>query len=91
MGIFYEEESASKGLLLDLYLPDDHLAIEFDGPSHFTRNSLQPLGSTAFKRRLVRAMGVKLVTVTVEEWDSLAGLQEQRIFLRRAMESQLRS
>jgi len=63
---------------------------QVDGPTHFTRNSLQPLGSTALKRRLVAAMGMKLLSVTLEQWDGLASLSEQRAFLGRAIERQLR-
>ena len=62
-----------------------------DGPTHFTRNTLQPLGSTALKRRLVAAMGMKLVSVTLEEWDGLLNLKEQRDFLGRAIQRQMQA
>jgi hypothetical protein len=49
LGIAYEREhTASDGLPpVDLALLDRRIAIEFDGPSHFARNTRQPLGHPA--------------------------------------------
>ena len=46
-------------------------ALEFDGPSHFTRNPLEPLGHTRLRDRLLCAMGWHVVSIPFFEWDRL--------------------
>ena len=41
----------------DLAIVDRRIVLEFDGPSHFTRNTLEPLGHTRLRDRLLSAMG----------------------------------
>jgi hypothetical protein len=41
---------------IDLAIVDRRIALEFDGPSHFTRNSLEPLGHTRLRDRLLWAI-----------------------------------
>lgn len=85
LGFSPVSEDTSLGVSLDIYLPDQGLAIEVDGPTHFCRNTKQPLGHTAFKRRLLRALGVKLLPVSYEEWDSLLSKEDRRRFLQVAL------
>ena len=44
---------------------------EFDGPSHFTRNTLEPLGHTRLRDRLLSAMGWQVASMPFFEWDKL--------------------
>ncbi len=48
-------------------------ALEFDGPSHwhFTRNTLEPLGHTRLRDRLLSAMGWHVVSIPFFEWDCI--------------------
>jgi hypothetical protein len=45
------------------------IALEFDGPSHFTKGTLGPLGHTRLRDRLLSAMGRRVVSVPFFEWD----------------------
>ncbi|CAG9463319.1 unnamed protein product [Pedinophyceae sp. YPF-701] len=47
---------------------DVRLAVEVDGPSHFTRNTAQPLGSTLLSRRVTRACGWHVLSIPHYEW-----------------------
>jgi hypothetical protein len=65
LGHVVEEEWVHEetGLSLDMYLPDLHLCVEVDGPSHFATNCQERLGSTLLKHRLVRNLGLHLCVV----------------------------
>ena len=56
---------------IDLAIVDRHVALEFDGPSHFTRNTLEPLGHTRLRDRLLSAMGWRVLSIPFFEWDRL--------------------
>ena len=56
---------------IDLAIVHRRTALEFDGPSHFTRNSLEPLGHTRLRDRLLSAMGWYVVSIPFFEWDRL--------------------
>lgn len=85
LGLEYQEESLHSGLLVDLFMPAGNIVIEVDGPTHFARNAPWMLGSTAFKHRLLEAMGMKVVSINLEDWDRLMDLKSQRSFLEAAM------
>ena len=73
LNISYElEYTTADGLFrIDVAIVDRHIAIEFDGPSHFTRNTLEPLGHTRLRARLLSAMGWHVVSIPFFEWDRL--------------------
>ena len=73
LGIPHElEYITADGLFsIDLAILDQHVALEFDGPSHFTHNTLEPLGHTRLRDRLLSAMGWHVVSVPFFEWDKL--------------------
>ena len=73
LGIPHElEYITADGLFsIDLAIVDRRMALEFDGPSHFTRNSLEPLGHTRLRDRLLSAMGWHVVSISFFEWDRL--------------------
>ncbi|CAG9465159.1 unnamed protein product [Pedinophyceae sp. YPF-701] len=81
-------EMQSEGRLFSvdvaLALPDGRrIAVEADGPSHFTSNTpLRPLGPTLLRRRLLRSLGWEVVSVPFVAWDINASHQERIHVLR---------
>ena len=45
-----------------------HVALEFDGPSHFVRGGRRPLGETRLKYRLLKLQGWDVVRVPYQEF-----------------------
>ena len=55
------------------------IAVEVDGPSHFTANRPHArLGSTALRDRLLRAKGFAVAPVPFYEWNELGGDEDAR-------------
>ncbi len=73
LGISHElEYTTADGLFsIDLAIVDRRIAIEVDGPSHFTRNTLEPLGHPRLRDRLLSAMGWHVVSIPWFEWERL--------------------
>eukprot|EP00899_Mesostigma_viride_P007732 jgi/Mesvir1/16960/Mv15809-RA.2 len=71
---------------LDVALVEKRVALEMDGPSHFTRNTGELLGHSRLKRRLVEAKGWKLVNIDLARWDVMDGTHAQQDYLREAIE-----
>ena len=73
LGIPHElEYVTADGLFsIDLAIVDRRIAIEFDGPSHFTINTLEPLCHTRLRDRLLSAMGWHVVSIPFFDWDWL--------------------
>ena len=74
---------------MDLALPQQRIAIEADGPSHFTRNTgdVRPLGHTAMKQRHLQLLGWQVVSVPWLEWDDIRGPVFRREYLLSRIES----
>jgi hypothetical protein len=79
LGISHElEYTTADGLFsIDLAITDRRVALEFDGPSHFTTNTLEPLGHTRLRDRLLSAMGWRVVSIPFFDWDRLHNRPEQ--------------
>ena len=79
LGISHElEYTTADGLFrIDLAITDRRIALEFDGPSHFTTNTLEPLGHTRLRDRLLSAMGWHVVSIPFFDWDRLHDRPEQ--------------
>ncbi len=77
LGIPHElEYITADGLFsIDLAILDRCIAIEFDGPYHFTRNTLEPLGHTLLRDRLLSAMGWHVVSIPFFEWSKLRSME----------------
>jgi len=71
------------GYSYDFYIPEDGIALEFDGPFHFCRGTRLPLGSTILKHRQIQAQGHILVAVPYWEWAQLATLEEKKSMIQR--------
>ncbi|KAL4193846.1 hypothetical protein AMTRI_Chr06g201390 [Amborella trichopoda] len=69
-GLEWVREYTIDGYTLDAVLVDRKLALEIDGPTHFSRNSGTPLGNTMLKRRYFAAAGWNLVSVSHQEGGS---------------------
>eukprot|EP00808_Paulinella_micropora_P016441 g7994.t1 len=70
--LVHQCEDFQTGLFLDISMPEQKLAIEVDGPVHFSTKadgSRQYLGTTVLKHRLLKAMGWRMLLIPFYEWD----------------------
>ncbi|KAL0417351.1 UNVERIFIED_CONTAM: RAP domain-containing protein, chloroplastic [Sesamum latifolium] len=88
-GLDWVKEYNVEGYTLDAVLVDQKVALEIDGPTHFSRNSAIPLGHTMLKRRFITAAGWKLISVSHQEWEELQGEVEQLDYLRRILDNHI--
>jgi hypothetical protein len=85
LGIPHElEYLTADGLFsIDLAIVDRRIAIEFDGPSHFSSNTLEPLGHSCLRDRLLSAMGWHVVSIPFFEWDKLHRSEQMDAYVER--------
>ncbi len=85
LGIPHELECiTADGLFsIDLAIVDRRIALEFDGPSHFTRNTLEPLGHTRLRDRLLSAMGWHVESIPFFEWGRLHQTEQRDAYVER--------
>ncbi|KAK7292608.1 hypothetical protein RJT34_15459 [Clitoria ternatea] len=81
-GLEWVKEYVVDGYTLDAVLVDKKVALEIDGPTHFSRNTGVPLGHTMLKRRYITAAGWKVVSLSYQEWEEFQGAFEQVEYLR---------
>ena len=88
LGISHElEYTTADGLFsIDLAITDRRIALEFDGPSHFTTNTLEPLGHTRLRDRLLSAMGWRVVSIPFFEWDRLHQTEQRDAYVERRVQ-----
>ena len=87
-----EEVRTPQGYSLDaVVLFDGHdVAVEVDGPTHFLQGewARRPTGSTALKRRQLRAAGWPLLPVPYWEWSQFNGAPAaQQAYMARALKA----
>ncbi len=87
LGIPHELECiTADGLFsIDLAIVDRRIALEFDGPSHFTKNTLEPLGHTRLRDRLLSAMGWRVVSIPFFEWGRLHQTEQRDAYVERRL------
>uniref|UniRef100_A0A803P0K7 RAP domain-containing protein n=1 Tax=Cannabis sativa TaxID=3483 RepID=A0A803P0K7_CANSA len=88
-GLEWSKEYDVDGYTLDAVLADKKIALEIDGPTHFSRNTLVPLGHTMLKRRYITAAGWKVVSLSHQEWEELEGEFEMLDYLRKILQHYL--
>jgi hypothetical protein len=91
LGISHElEYITADGLFsIDLAILDRRIALEFDGPSHFTTNTLEPLGHTRLRSRLLSAMGWRVVSIPFFEWARLHRTEQRDAYVERRVHRSL--
>ncbi|KAG9446468.1 hypothetical protein H6P81_012596 [Aristolochia fimbriata] len=89
VGLKWVREYSVDGYALDAALIDQKIALEIDGPTHFSRNLGTPLGHTMLKRRYITSAGWNVVSVVHQEWEELQGEHEQLEYLRQILEKPL--
>jgi very-short-patch-repair endonuclease len=91
LGISHElEYITADGLFsIDLAIVDQRIALEFDGPSHFTTNTLEPLGHTRLRNRLLSAMGWFVVSIPFFEWARLHQTEQRDAYVKRRVHRSL--
>ena len=91
LGISHElEYITADGLFsIDLAIVDRRVALEFDGPSHFTTNTLEPLGHTRLRNRLLSAMGWFVVSIPFFEWARLHQTEQRDAYVKRRVHRSL--
>ncbi len=79
-----EEVVIHEGYSLDFVVEysGERIGIEVDGPSHFVGG--EPTGTTLLKRRQLRHLGWRLVSVPYWEWDAA---QHRSAYLSSALEN----
>jgi hypothetical protein len=60
--------------------------MQVDGPSHFTNNTLRPLGPTLLKRQLLAARGWQMVSVPYFHWSELLSDYERQLYIYLALQ-----
>lgn len=75
------------GYAVDITIPSMRLAVEADGPSHFSRTphpsgALLQLGATAMKRRHLQQLGWTVVNVPYSDWDKQTDEQQKVAYLK---------
>ena len=79
----YEEEAIIGIYSVDIALPDYKVAIEVDGPTHFTRmRPRRPLGQTLMKHRHLEGAGWVVISVSSDDWYAQASWQQKMYLLR---------
>nr|AKM76719.1 AT2G31890-like protein [Pelargonium x hortorum] len=80
-GLDWVREYVVDGYSVDAVVVGNKIALEIDGPTHFSRNTVVPLGHTMLKRRYIKAAGWKVVSLPYQEWDECQGEFEQLEYL----------
>jgi hypothetical protein len=87
LGIPHElEHTTADGLFsIDIAIADRRIAIEVDGPSHFTTNTLEPMGHTLLRDRLLSAMGWHVVSIPFFDWNDLRNDHDKDAYVDRRL------
>ncbi|KAK9846558.1 hypothetical protein WJX81_006537 [Elliptochloris bilobata] len=81
----YETEDGLFSLDIVVHGPRGRVAIEVDGPFHFTINTRQPTGPTLIRRRALTGMGWMVVSVPFYDYFPLNSLTSKVHYLARLL------
>ena len=82
-GARYEEEAIVGLCSVDLIIPELKVAIEVDGPTHFTRTiPKRSLGPTMMKQRHLERAGWEVFSVNSGDWNARDSWQQRMDELR---------
>ncbi len=70
---------------VDIAYPDEKLAIEVDGPSHFSRISGRELGNSRFKKSTLEQLGWKVISIHYLDWERLYSDKDCEEFLKKKL------
>ncbi|CAL8461792.1 g1323 [Coccomyxa elongata] len=90
MGVAHDFEYVTEDGLFSLDIatagPRGPVAIEVDGPYHFTLNTRQPLGSTLIRRRLLHALGWTVLSVPFYDYYRLGSAAAKMHYLAQLLQ-----
>lgn len=82
-GTKYKNEAVIDIYSVDIAVPDYKVAIEVDGPSHFTRTRpKRHLGPTLMKQRHLKEAGWVVVSVSSDDWDARDSWEQKKGMLK---------
>uniref|UniRef100_A0A2P2J9Z0 RAP domain-containing protein n=1 Tax=Rhizophora mucronata TaxID=61149 RepID=A0A2P2J9Z0_RHIMU len=88
-GLDWVKEYVVDGYTLDAVVVDRKIALEIDGPTHFSRNTGAPLGHTMLKQRYIAAAGWNVLSLSHQEWEELEGGFQQLDYLREILKDHI--
>lgn len=90
LDVHKEHQDPITGYMVDLAIfpnEDRRVALEVDGPHHYTRNTGALLGNAQMKQRHLQSAGWRVVRVPHRSWEAVQGPAAQRGFLRGLLDS----
>lgn len=84
MGLSYQKEyRLDCGYLVDIALPDDQVAIEIDGPHHYTKSPhSKAIGKTLLKNHHLMQVGWRLLRISYADWNACKTDQDKIAYLQ---------
>ena len=67
------------------FFSGERIAVEADGPHHFTANGLQPLGEMRARYRLLDARGWSVLSVPLLTWKAHPDDTAHKLFLQQVI------
>ena len=74
------------GRSIDIALPEQSIAIEVDGPTHYLSTG-EPTGTTLLCNRVLRSAGWRVVSIPWFEWRALKSMDEKKAYIKRKIDA----